>query len=239
MELIDKFGRQFRPDIHRINADGTPFVGRFGQFMPRGGRKPKPRPETAESQPNHAPQPSPAANVDQPEAPAAPEPTPTHEPVADFSDVQAVLNQPAGEPAKLANLELMADLSHEASAEAWLRGSYAVADGVFSSRGEWQPVDNSEHEGLKKTLVAWQKARNWAPLPPGGAFVMACVAFVWRRVREPNTAKTLVKWFPGLAPLLGVELPKTPEQKQDEKVKEITPLVATKPVSASAESFFQ
>ena len=39
--LRDKFGTDFRRGFHRENPDGSPFLGTRGQYMPRGGRKPK------------------------------------------------------------------------------------------------------------------------------------------------------------------------------------------------------
>lgn len=218
--LVDDNGTVFRPGCHRANPDGSPFRGRYGQFMPKGGRR------KAGGAPESSPAPSPA---------------PVDLPKADFSDVEKILAEgiPAADAPVNAPVEVVDPISLEASWDATLRGFYGVADGICRGRGEWQPEDKAEHVGLRETWVACARAYGWKPLPPILAAVGGSLAFVWKRLTSPNTSRTLVKWFPGLAPWLGVEVEKKPEQAAADKVEASKPaIVESRPVSTRAESYF-
>lgn len=210
----------FDPAKHKTNPDGTPFLNRMGRLMPIGGRKPKAVTPAPVSAPPTAELPF-VADSTAPERPpeaATPKPEAAPLPPPDFSDVAKIVKEaaPVDSAAKATPLEVVEGISHEASAEGVLRASYTVADAILSGHGEWHPEDQAEHNGLKASLVAWTKSRGGKPLPPFWSFVFACIAFVGKRLRAPKTAKRLVKMWPDLAPLLGVEpeKPVTPEPKK-------------------------
>lgn len=232
----DNFGTEFRPGFHRTNTDGSPFRGARGQFMPKGGRRKTPV-ETASNPPEASTGQPPADSGAVSPAPTA-SPAAVEAPRADFSDVAKIVAEAkteAATEAKPAAVEVVEGLTHEGGAEVWIRGSYALLDRLFSGHGEWQPQNASEHAGIKDTLVAWQRARGWKPLPPGGGFIMAVVAFVSARLSEPKTARTIVRFFPGLASWLGVEQPKPAEQRAAKAVPEKPATAAAQPpASASA-----
>lgn len=245
---IDKGGKAFRPGFHRANPDGSPFRGKHGQFMPRGGRKPKTalavsKPSTA---PVATPESKPAA-VAEPAAAAVPEVKP------DFSDVARIVGSgpgavPSGET-ESARVEVVGGVTHEASVETCLRGAYSLADAVLGGRGEWQPDDQPEHAALKDVTVAWMKANGWPPLPPFLGVVFGFFGYVWKRVQRPKTAARIVSVFPGMADVLGVELPKPvepakPQTSQPSRAVAVVPVAPVapkperKPDSAPAERFF-
>lgn len=203
---VDGRGKAFDPKVHRTNPDGSPFVGKHGRFMPRGGRKPKPRAPLPTVEPSKPAQPAEPARPE-PSKPSAPLPAP------DFSDVRRIVGnggaQPSAPGAEFAAVEVVESISHETSAEGYLRSGYVVADAILSGRGEWQPEAQSEHDGLKASLVSLLKALDAKPHPVL-AFCLAALAYVLKRARQPRTAATLVRWFPDLAPVLGVEVTAKP-----------------------------
>lgn len=220
---VDARGTVFRPGFHRVNADGSPFRGRFGQFMPKGGR----RRETA---PAASAEPSAPSESAATEPPATVEPSPAPKPAAepppaDFTDVEKIAADavpPAGK-ATDGKAELVDPLSLESSWDATLRGAYSVSDGVLRGRGEWKPEDNAEHLGLRDTWVACSRAYGWKPLPPILAAIGASLAYVWKRLTSPNTSRTLVKWFPSLAPILGVDVPAAVERPAEKPAAQPAP----------------
>jgi len=84
----------------------------------------------------------------------------------------------------------------DATAEAYLRGGYMLADKIVGGKGEWQPDDDQEHQAFKAATVAWLRTRKGAPPSPFGAWLTACAAFIIGRIERVNTSKRLRKWFP-------------------------------------------
>jgi len=90
--------RAFNARIFRAKPDGTPFLNRFGFFMPRGGRRARPpQPNQPPTTPPTIPEPT-----TQPPSPALPAAAPAPEPSPDFGDISAALNAPLpnAEPSK-------------------------------------------------------------------------------------------------------------------------------------------
>ena len=91
MEIIDavkdKAGRVFDSVRFRANPDGTPFLNKFGYFMPRGGR-PRKNPQPAEIPPAETPSLDDieAASMETPPEPE-PLPEPQPEPVDDTPEM--------------------------------------------------------------------------------------------------------------------------------------------------------
>ncbi len=185
--------RTFDPKIYRTNPDGSPFLGRNGQWMPRGGRRPKSAAPAASSP--AATGSTVPANLPKPFAPAPAPAAGTGNPAPPVA--------PGAAPAAPAPLDRA---SAELAAEAWLRGGYSAADVLLGAKGEFQPDDAAEHDAMRAAYVAHLMASKAAPPSPFWAWVMACTAYVAKRAFRPNTARTLAGLFPGLAGFLGVEI---------------------------------
>lgn len=188
-EIRDALGKVFRPGFHRVTADGSPFRGARGQFMPRGGRRPGS--VSAPGAPNPAPT-TPEAGSSVPArllgAPAAPPPPGPAGPAPEAP-------KPAAIP-----LEICPPEALDAAAETALRSAYHIADTVCDADGEWQPSPESEHESLKKCLIAWFEARGGKPWPAWVSFTLSAVTYVLKRLRKPKTAARLASLGLGAQP---------------------------------------
>ena len=89
--ITDKGGRPFDPERFRANPDGTPFLNKFGYFMPRGGRPPK---LVAEEPAQPIPAPSlddiEAASLEEPES-EIPEPEPEEETEPQMTTAETII----------------------------------------------------------------------------------------------------------------------------------------------------
>lgn len=84
----------------------------------------------------------------------------------------------------------------DATAEAYHRAGYMIADKLVGGKGEWQPDDDAEHAAFKAATVAWLRTRKAAPPSPFGAWLTALVGYVISRLERVNTSKRLRAWFP-------------------------------------------
>ncbi len=176
----------FDPAIHRANPDGTPFRNARGALMPKAGPRGPRKPSNA------AASPAPAASTPTPPTPAV-----TGSTVPSTFPGDKPATPPAAAPAPEIITEPAALEIVDATAEAYLRGGYMVADKlVGGGKGEWQPDDAAEHEAFKAATVAWLRTRKSAPPSPFGAWLAALAAFVLSRVERVNTSKRLRRWFP-------------------------------------------
>ncbi len=202
---LSKSGKAFDPAKHRAHPDGSPVMVN-GRFMPKGrpkGAKTRGtvatgdtgsfvppdilKPELAKVGSSEA---SPAGST-----PAASAPMPGSPAVETIS------------PLPVEELELIAD--------GRLEVAYVLAGQVFDEK-EWQPDSTAEHRGMRAAYVAYLRTQKDDPPSPLSALITVCVAFVLKRLRRINTAKTLAGWMPWLAPYLNVET-STPAQNDSEK----------------------
>ena len=185
--VTSKTGKVFDRLIFRTNADGSPFLGPGGRWMPRGGRKP--------GIPNRT-----AAAAAVPSRPnfgsvVPPLPKPPTAPASEKSGASPV----PGAAAAVAVAAL------EAQAEGTLRTGYSLAGGLLGAREEWQPEEAAEHEGIKAAYVAVLRNSNGEPPSPWIVFIFACLAYILNRITKPKTSNRLFSWFPWLKSLLGME----------------------------------
>jgi hypothetical protein len=223
--IKDTSGVVFRPGFHRVKADGSPFTGKRGQFMPRGGRKKGLAGEQGKL-PFKAEAPAQTGSTVPEKFPGC-EPTKAPDPAA-----------PAVPATPVITPEVMA--ASDAAVESSLRTFYFVADSTFGGKGEWQPDDKEEHEGLKAAAIAWMRAGNIKPPPAWVTFLFSVFAYGFSRMGRANTARRLVGWFPWLGSILGVE----PTEKKPEAKSETAPAPEPKPqpvrrVTDNAAEFFQ
>ena len=193
---VDRFGHLFRPGFHRTNVDGSPFRGKKGQFMPRGGsRSPQAAAQpaaTAEPQP----QPVPTAQPVQ----SAPVTPPITEPAAPaWTDAQrAAAAEPAapaaGSPAAVAAATAQAEIidSSDDAAEVIALAGFFIIGVIFGAPEEATPPAG-EQAHLIKINAALIRSTGWK----GSAWWAAGLswaAYLLRFLRKPVAAAQVQKW---------------------------------------------
>lgn len=212
----DASGRVFDPRVFRTDkATGKPYRNAAGNFMPRGGRKPKLAGEqmkfrsdvmnpkaTGSTVPAVFPGQTPAAPAQAPSANPGPVPA-TPAPAA--VDIKAL----------------------ELTAESYLRVGYAAANATLKAETEWNPDDQEEHAGMRAALVAYQASNQGKPLSPGVALLVTIAGYIGKRITRSKTAKTLAEWWAALSS-------KTPRKSDQAAAPGQTPAAPT-PAPSSAQ----
>lgn len=200
--LKDKFGRLFKPGFHRLKPDGSPFIGRFGQFMPRGGRKKKNKTMIVE----------PTATTPHE---ITGEPTPSKPPVEISAEVPSPASAPNFDDVKKA-LESHGDgggTDAAATPEGFQEELLAVADNptaetiigliqtalifIGEEEGMLSPVEKTMiRRPLERVMKKYNLGKNI--LPAEMDLVLAVLGVVAVRMQKPKTAKWAQKvkaWF--------------------------------------------
>lgn len=175
--LIEHNGKKYDAARYRVKPDGTLFLNRYGQPMPRGGRKPR----TAQT-PESAPETSPwsaadrAAASGQPET-AAPggEPETAAEPQPDMPETIT----PAG--------------TRRAAARSGTRALYMATGVVTGNPDEAIPPPREDKE-LQDTAAYILETSGWNP-QAGVAFLILCVGYFILVGSRPKNRGALMRWW--------------------------------------------
>lgn len=158
----DKSGRAWDPTKYRTNADGSPFVNKFGNYMPA----PRAR-GSAKAQPQQA---SETATAPAPRAESTPESvTPAW---SEAERAEALTPQPAAEAETAAHAQPPI-ASPEATAEVASNAIYTLAGAALGNHKAARP-GSAEHTNIKKTLAAYLASKGL--VIAGGAAVLVTVA---------------------------------------------------------------
>ena len=189
----------FRKGFHRENPDGSPFRNRYGNFMPRGGRKSSP---SAVAVSDTAPQPTaPIQPVTEPTAGTVPAPVSeaasqvsapekpawsAAERAAAASTAVPVDSVPAN--AQQAEIDTSADAA-EVAAEAL----FFCVGAIFNAHDEATPA-KPEAEKLVRVLAAWIRSTGWRGTA-GICALLAVVAYLLRFLRKPKASAKVQDWI--------------------------------------------
>lgn len=76
---------------------------------------------------------------------------------------------------------------YDSVSELYCRMFYSAMDMLFRAQGEWQPLDDSEHNSLKTALAAYLRHIQSVDLPPGWALVAAVLIYSLPRFQKQHT----------------------------------------------------
>jgi hypothetical protein len=221
-ENRDGGGTLFDPSRHKVRPDGTPFVNRFGRYMPRGGRRraDAPAPATASSSLQGAeagtvtakppgdllsialPLPSaPSASAPAPDLPGAQAAWSEEERAAAARAVpllpQASADVDAGAGAGAATQGGAGAVRPEAVAELYARVTYSVVGLVSGERAEARP-SAAEHRNLVEVTAAYVKAKGWET-SGGWGLLVVWTAYLLGVAEKPKSLEGLKarfgRWF--------------------------------------------
>lgn len=193
-----------------LDRKGTPYdparhipkmKAKTGAWMPRGGRKPAPRPGEIAAAPTPAPAPSPKPGETFGEAYAFPPRPPIPEIGPDEpapAPASAAGEKPAGDTAankapEPARPSQDFSLPHETAAELASRATYAVT-GVVIGDHKKATATGAEHETLKKGYASFFAHRNLV-LVGGFALLAVVVAYLLGEARREEVVGTVKKMF--------------------------------------------
>jgi hypothetical protein len=203
-DLVDGAHRKFDPTRHKSKPDGTPFVNKYGFFMPIGGKRsrstPAPVAQPAAASTPPAQEPNAAAASIPPKPPEAEKPAwgpAAHAAAAgvDFTPQPERTETPPPAPGTPTPPPAAApgiDNSEEA-AEVGTRALYFTV-GILIGSPEEATLDKAEHANFHRAAAAYIRSTGWKGTPLTCLVLMVC-AYLLRTFQKPVAAAQVKKWL--------------------------------------------
>jgi hypothetical protein len=184
----DSLGRLFDAKRFRAVADGSPFLNKRGQFMPRGGRKPRNRETAAGSAPGQPPGEPPAGSVWTAEERAAAQ---TAEPPAAAEGGNGGTAPETGTQAPPGTVTPSG--ARRAAARAGTRLLYTGA-GILTGNPEEAVPPRREDEELQDTAAYVMEMSGWNPGPVAALGVLVLTYGLYVASRPKNQEALAARW---------------------------------------------